>query len=116
MTHRKVEVWRSGMTLAKEVYRLVRLLPNDERFELGSQMRRAAASVPSNLAAGHGRKHRKQYFHHLSIARGSVQELQTHLELAAELKLIPKNEIRNAWKSTSDLRNMLTAMLLKLSD
>lgn len=81
-------VWQRAMQLVEEIYRLTAKLPRQERFGLKSQMQRAAVSVASNIAEGYGRNHRGEYIHHLSIARGSLQELDTQLEIAVRLKFL----------------------------
>jgi len=74
------------MDLVEQIYRLTAEFPAEERFGLVSQMRDAVVSIPSNIAEGHAREHRKEYLHHLSIAQGSLAELETHLEIAVRLK------------------------------
>lgn len=83
--HYGLEVWKDAMRLAREVYRASAVFPNDERFGLTAQIRRCAVSVPSNIAEGAGRGNRKEYAHHLRIARGSLMELDTQLWLAKDL-------------------------------
>jgi four helix bundle protein len=77
-TYRELEVWKTAMDLVVAVYELSRKLPASERFGLASQMQRSAVSVPANIAEGYGRAHRKEYLNHLSIANGTLQELETH--------------------------------------
>jgi len=77
--------WRKGMDTAKAVYKLTATFPADERFGLVSQMRRAAVSIPSNIAEGFGRGRGVDNRRFLRMARGSVFELETQLELAGEL-------------------------------
>jgi len=89
-TFRDLIAWQRGMELAKAVYQETVNLPDSERFGLTSQMRRAAVSVPSNIAEGHGRQSRSDYIRHLRIARGSLAELGTQIELAMDLQLLPR--------------------------
>jgi four helix bundle protein len=84
-TFRDLIAWQKAMELAKLVYRATQDMPPDERFGLTAQMRRAAVSVPSNIAEGHGRETRPDYLRFLRVARGSLMELQTQLTLAEEL-------------------------------
>jgi four helix bundle protein len=77
-SYRELAVWLEGMNLVTETYRLSRQFPTDERFGLTSQMRRSAVSIPANIAEGHGRSHRGDFLHHVSFARGSLAELETH--------------------------------------
>src|SRR6478609_9170557 len=84
---RQLEVWRVSMDLATAVYTMSETLPVSERFGLTSQLRRAATSIPANLAEGHGRTTRT-YAYHVGVAVGSQAELDTLLELAKRLKMI----------------------------
>jgi four helix bundle protein len=79
---RDLEVWRKGMDLATETYRLAKLMPKTEEFRITSQILRAAASVPANIAEGHTRGSRREYAQFVSIARGSLAETETFLLLA----------------------------------
>jgi len=81
----KLIAWRKSFELSKEVYEATQGFPADERFGLTSQMRRAAVSVPSNIAEGWGRGSRADYLRHLGISRGSLYELYTQARLANEL-------------------------------
>lgn len=91
-----LRVWRLGKNLALEVYRLTSHFPVEERFGLVSQMRRAAISIPSNIAEGFNRLHGKDYRRFLLMALGSCAELETQLEIGAELEFVTdgnKNKI-----------------------
>jgi four helix bundle protein len=83
---RDLRVWTAAMDLVEQVYVLTQTFPKHEMYGLAGQMQRAAVSVPSNIAEGHTRVHSKEYIHHLSIARASLAELQTQLEIALRLK------------------------------
>lgn len=87
--HRELRVWQRAMTLTEAVYRLTATFPREEQFGLSSQMRRAALSVPSNIAEGSARQGTKELLYFLSIAAGSLAELDTQLELAARLGYYP---------------------------
>jgi four helix bundle protein len=86
--YRELEVWKVAMDLAAECYRATKAFPKDELFGMTSQIRRAAASIPANIAEGQGREHTKEFLHHLSIARGSLKELETHLLLCQKVGLL----------------------------
>src|ERR1700674_4730148 len=90
-SYRDLLVWQKAMHLAAEAYRLGRLLPKVEEYRLTSQLLRAAASVPANIAEGHARGTRKDYAHFVSIARGSLAETETILLLLVDVDL-PTNE------------------------
>jgi four helix bundle protein len=87
-TFRDLIAWQKGKELAKLVYTVTRLMPEDERFGLTNQMWRAAVSIPSNIAEGHARQSRAEYLKFLRIARGSLVELMTQAEIAWELRLM----------------------------
>ena len=78
-------VWQKAILLAKLVYRIQKQLPKEEVYGLGDQMRRAVVSIPSNIAEGFGRESDKEFKHFLSIARGSLFEVKTQLQLAESL-------------------------------
>ena len=112
---RDLRVWQKGMDLVETVYILTQQFPRDETYGLQSQIRRAAVSVPSNLAEGHTREHIKEYLHHISIAQASLAELETQLEIATRLRyLLPKEQedslgdITSLGKQLYALRNALT--------
>ena len=87
-TFRDLIVWQRAMALAKEVYKATSLMPDTERFGLTSQMRRAAVSIPSNIAEGYARQSRVEYMRFLKVARGSLAELQTQVLLSGELNFL----------------------------
>ena len=87
-TFRDLIAWQKGMGLARMIYQATVAMPESERFGLTIQMRRAAVSIPSNIAEGHARQSRGDYIRFLKIARGSLAELQTQLLLAQQLELV----------------------------
>ena len=110
--YRDLEVWKQAMELCEFVYALVRKFPQEEKRSLGDQLRRAVVSIPSNIAEGNGRDSRSEYARFLSIARGSLFEVQTRLELASRFGYITKSEIP---ASTIDgISRMLITMIRKL--
>ncbi|MBB3797537.1 four helix bundle protein [Xanthomonas arboricola] len=84
--HERLMVWRDAMSLVEAIYRLSHDFPDSERFGLTAQMRRAAISVPSNIAEGAARRSTAEYLRYLSMARGSLAELDTQLQIAARLQ------------------------------
>ena len=86
--YRELDVWQMSMSLCEKVYELIRSFPADERFALCDQLRRAVVSIPSNIAEGNGRDSKTEYARFLSIARGSIYEVQTQLELAERFRYI----------------------------
>ena len=87
---RELRVWQLGKKLALDVYRITERFPSHEQYCLSSQMRRAAISIPSNIAEGFNRIHNKEYRNFLFISLGSCAELETQLEIASELDYIGK--------------------------
>ena len=111
-------VWQKAMELTKKVYGLVKQLPAEERFALGDQLRRAVVSIPSNIAEGNGRSGNKDYAHFLAIARGSLYETITQLELAKELGYVggdnrSKAAMEEINSLAGEISRMLTSMLKK---
>ena len=111
ISYRDLRVWRQAMQLVSLTYGVVRRLPPDERFALGDQMRRAAVSVPTNIAEGNSRFHRKEYLQFLSIARGSLAELDTLFELAVDLGYLSAAETQEALSLTLQLRMPLQTLI-----
>ena len=89
--HQRLELWQQAMLLVKEIYAVTTDFPKEEMFGLVSQMRRAAVSIPSNIAEGAAREGDKEYSHFLSIARGSLSELDTQVQIAVMLSYIAED-------------------------
>jgi four helix bundle protein len=107
-------VWQKGIALVKQVYSISRQFPPDERFGLTSQIRRAAVSIPSNIAEGQARHTGKEFIQFLSHAEGSVAEVDTQLTLAMELGFCGRSELREALQLVLELRRMLNSLRRKL--
>ena len=103
-------VWRKGIELVKQIYQLTRHFPADERFGLISQMRRAAVSIPSNLAEGQARNTTGEFVQFVSHAEGSLAELETQLVLAVELGYSSSTQVACATELVSELKRMLNAL------
>ena len=99
--HKKLDVWKVSMQLSRTIYHLTAGYPSEERFELISRMRRAAVSIPSNLAEGAARTSNNEFRNFLSIARGSLSELDTQLDLSEQLGFITE-------QSRSELDRLMT--------
>ena len=114
---RDLKVWQAAMELVSSIYRVTQSFPAQEIYGLTSQMRRAAVSVPSNIAEGHTRESTKEFLHHISMAQASLAELQTQIEIAAMLHYLPDgaNQLLNSSTSLSKqlyaLRNGLAKNL-----
>ena len=108
--YKELLVWQKGMSLAKSVYGLTARFPTDERFGLVSQMRRAAVSVPSNIAEGQARHSTREFPQFLSHASGSLAELETQLLLSMELEYCAKNDVEGIAGLISELQKMIAAL------
>jgi four helix bundle protein len=107
-------VWQKAHSLTLEIYHSTNKFPSDEKFGLISQLRRAAYSVPSNIAEGHSRNSTKEFVHFLSIAHGSINELKYFLILSRDLNLIDINEFNNLNIKADEISKMLYTMKEKL--
>ena len=87
-------VWKKSMELVGEVYRVTKLYPREELYALTSQSRRAAVSIPANIAEGCGRNYKKDSIQFFHVARGSIYELETLLRIAFLIEILPKEEIQ----------------------
>ena len=92
MNHKELDVWKKSMDLVELIYKLSNSFPDSEKFGLTSQIRRAAISIPSNIAEGAGRKGDKEFVQFLHIALGSLSELDTQYLIAVRLNYIDENE------------------------
>jgi four helix bundle protein len=114
--HERLDVWQDAMSLVEAVYRMTAQFPDSERFGLVSQMRRAAVSVPSNIAEGAARRSTSEYLRFLSIARGSLAELDTQIQIASRLALtIPPDDVEETLHRTFARLNALLLALEKRS-
>ncbi len=113
-SYRELEVWKRSRALVKNIYKLSARLPKDEKFGLTSPMRSAVISIPGNMAEGYGRIHAGDYIHHLSMARGSLYELETYLILIVDLEFFSKPEITPLWKEVDEINRMLSKLILVL--
>ena len=108
-------VWQRGMEFVAECYRISNAFPRSEQFGLTTQLRRAAVSVPANIAEGNGRWYRKEYLHHLSIARGSLKEAETLLRVAAMLAYVSADSVTEALRLADECSRMLSTIRRRLS-
>jgi len=106
-SYRELKVWQMGMHLAERTYSLTHGFPKHETYGLCSQMQRAAVSLPSNIAEGHARDSTKEFLHHLSIALGSLAELETQFLLAQKLGYMVPNDTEAIFSETGELGRML---------
>jgi len=111
--HEQLDAWKYAMQLVKAVYQMTSSFPLEERYGLAQQMRRAAVSVPSNIAEGAGRNGVKEYVQFIGIARGSLAELETQLQLAVILGFATDDH--EAFELADHTGKLLTGLHKKLS-
>lgn len=112
--HKNLDGWKKAMDLVEEVYKITLNFPQDERFGIISQLRRAAVSVPSNIAEGAGRRTDKEFVHFLSIAIGSLNELDTQIELSFKLKYIATEDHASLIAKIDDCKAIIFGLRKKI--
>ena len=111
---RDLTVWQRSMDLVEHVYTISNRFPGDERFGLTAQIRRAAVSVPSNIAEGSRRKKRNVFRNYLRIALGSQAEIEVQLEVALRLRFLPLEEYKSAQAEVEEVGRMLNGLINSL--
>jgi four helix bundle protein len=109
-SYRDLLVWQKAMDLVVESYKIASLLPKNETYGLASQIQRAAVSIPANIAEGHGRHHLGDYLYHLSIANGSLMELETHLLVLERLSYLTTDRLEHAMTQAAEVGRMLAGL------
>jgi len=113
-SYKELIVWQKSMVLVKELYRLTESFPENEKYGLTSQMRRASISIPSNIAEGWGRLSRKNYVQFLRISRGSLFELETQILITKELNYI--NDSETIENLITEISKMLNSLIKKIEE
>ncbi|MBW4511036.1 MAG: four helix bundle protein [Scytonematopsis contorta HA4267-MV1] len=115
-SYQDLTVWQEGMNLAEVCYHLTNTFPKHELYGMSSQIRRAATSIPANIAEGYGREYRAEYIHFLRIAQGSLKELETHLQLSARTKvgLTTNQSVEPVLKQCESVGKSLRALIRSL--
>jgi len=113
-SYRDLDVWKRAMKLAELCYGVTASFPQRETFGLASQIRRAAVSIPSNIAEGHSRRSHQAFLNHLSIALGSQAELETQIELASRLDLISQIPAKEILQEAEEIGRMLHGLIRSL--
>lgn len=113
-SYRDLLVWQKAMELVKQVYQMVARFPVHERFGLSDQMRRAAVSIPSNIAEGQSRQHTTEFRHFLYIALGSLAELETQALIAHDVAYLPAEELQAIEALISEVRRMIHGLIRQL--
>lgn len=114
--YQDLRVWQRAMALVEVLYAEVKKLPKAETYELGSQMRRAVVSIPSNIAEGHARHTPKEFVNFLSVARGSCAELQTQILICVRLGFLFEGEVQLALDISYEVSKMLSSLIVSLEN
>jgi four helix bundle protein len=114
--YKELFVWKRSIKLYAKVYILTSKFPGEEKFGLISQMRRAAVSVPSNIAEGGGRRTDKEFLCFLGVAHGSICELETQLYVSLELEFIKQNQLDELGTEITEIQKMLYARIIKFEN
>jgi four helix bundle protein len=109
-----LEVWQRAVELVVESYRITKSFPSEERYGLIAQVRRAAVSVPSNIAEGRGRFGLRSFLYHLSVSSGSLMELETQLVIAERLQYLTPADAQALMERTAEVRRLLAGMVRAL--
>lgn len=113
-TYKDLILWQKAMKLVKLTYLLIRKLPKEETYALSDQMRRAAISIPSNIAEGNGRKSKTEYIRFLDISRGSLFELETQLNIGVMLEFFNDNDVKEIFGLITEVNKMINSLITKL--
>ena len=113
---RDLIVWQKAMDLTVEIYKIVKYLPKEETYALSDQIRRAAVSIPSNIAEGQGRITAKEFIRFLSMAHGSLCELSTQIELCERLNYIEQSQTESIHNQISEIAKMLYVLSNSVHD
>ena len=108
---RELFAWQKAMDAAEEIYKLVKKLPKEELYAMSDQLRRAAVSVPSNIAEGQGRSSKKEFAWFLSVAQGSKAELETQLLLAVKVGYLSNADIEKAMSLLEEESKLITTLM-----
>ncbi len=114
MSYKDLIVWQKGMDLAEQVYQLTGSFPQSELYSLTNQMRRSAVSIVSNIAEGKGRESKKEYLYFLSIAQGSLAELETQILLSVRFKYLDEDKAKESLSLCDEIGRMLNTMRRRL--
>jgi four helix bundle protein len=113
-SYRELVVWQRSIDLVVAVYDLTKRWPDDERFGLIGQSRRSATSIPANFAEGYGREHRGDCLRFLSIARGSLTELETHIIVAVKIQICERDSAADVWSQCQEIGRLLNKHIRSL--
>jgi four helix bundle protein len=109
-SYQDLDVWQKAMDLVEDCYRLTREFPDSEVYGLSSQLQRSAVSIPANIAEGRERGHTKEFLHHLSIAYGSLAEVETHILIARRLNYVSEESAKQLMDRIAEIGRMLNGL------
>ncbi len=109
-SHKSLIAWQKAMQLIKKVYLLTAGFPAEEKFGLVSQARHSAVSIAANIAEGHGRRTRKDFTQFLDVARGSANELETHLLIGVELGMVSNDDVAESLAGIDEVQRLLRGL------
>lgn len=112
--YKDLVAWQKAMELVVACYAASRCFPAHEQYGLSSQLQRSAVSVPANIAEGQGRQHTAEFLNHLSIAYGSLMEVETHVQIAMRLNYIDENQAQNLLQQTAEAGRLLNGLMRSL--
>ena len=114
--HKKLDVWQAAMKSTTMIYKVTNKFPEEEKFGLVSQMRRASISIPCNIAEGAARQGKKEFKNFVSMAQGSLSELDTQLELSILLGYLSTEDLREVWDQLLRIDKMLSGLIRSLTN
>ena len=113
--YKELQVWQKAMDLVVEIYKISKLLPKEETYGISDQIRRSAVSIPSNIAEGQSRNSIKEFIQFLSIARGSLAELETQLLICIKVNMLSEDNITEAQNIITEIGKMIKGLMNKLN-
>ena len=113
-SYRDLKVWQKALDLVVSSYHVTKRFLQTEIYGLANQIQRAVVSIPANIAEGHGREHLGDYLHHLSIANGSLMELETHFLVAVRLNYLKSEELNEVLSQTEEIGRMRAGLIRSL--
>lgn len=113
-SYQELKVWQAGLRLAKQCHFATKGFPRDELFGLTSQIRRAAGSVPANIAEGQGRRSFREFIKFLNIAQGSLNEVETHLLLSNQIGYLQSDALQDVMQTSEEIGRMLAGLRASL--
>ena len=108
--HHRLDVWKRSLELVTKIYKVTALFPDEEKFGLVSQMRRAAVSIPSNIAEGAGRSSGKQFAYFLDVAQGSIAELETQILISRNLRFLSSSQVEPLLHEMGEISRMVLGL------